>query len=94
MFESVFKFSEVASTNNDHLAIPPHTKQGLNIDPLDYKDSIYLHSHSFYPSHLDFCHPLLNPVPQVDRHTLGLEGFNTGNMKVPTFYSAREGGGR
>ena len=26
--------------------------------------------------------------------TLGLEGFNTGDMKVPTFYSAREGGGR
>ena len=43
-----------ASTNNHNLAIPPHPKQGLDIDPLDYNYSIHLSYLFFY---LVFCHP-------------------------------------
>ena len=57
-----------ASANNHHLAIPPHPKQDLDVDPLDYNDSIltiHLSSDFFYPSTLGFCHPLLIPVRQI-----------------------------
>ena len=53
-----------ASTNN-HLAIPPYPKQGLDISPWDYNDAIHLSSHSFYPSHLGFCHPWCIHVHQM-----------------------------
>ena len=55
-------------STNSHLAITPHPKQDLEIDALDYNDSISLRSHFFYPSHLGFCHPWLIPMHQVDFH--------------------------
>ena len=54
-----------ASTNNDHLAIPPHLRQGLAVNLLDYNDSISLRSHFYNPSHIGFCHPWLIPILQV-----------------------------
>ena len=66
LIKGLTKILREASTNNHHLAIPPHPKQGLDIDPLDYNDSISLHSHFLHSSHLGFCHPWLIPILQMD----------------------------
>ena len=55
-------------SNIHHLAIAPHPKQNLDINPLDYNDSISLSSHFFYPSRLDFRHPYLIPNLEVGIH--------------------------
>ena len=68
LIRGIPKILREASTNNHHLAIPLHSKQDLDIDPLDYNDSIPLRSNFFYPAHLGFCRPWLIPVIQVLFH--------------------------
>ena len=55
-----------SSTNNHNPEIPPYLKQGLDVNPLDYNDSISLRSCFSYPSHIGFCHQWLIPALQVE----------------------------